>query len=84
MTDGAGGNVGKRDDHYWALDIDRNRWPWRAHLIVGEDGEGRFGYWLTACGLRLSKMVTGCWGTNGDALPMQEHAVHCRARSDRS
>jgi hypothetical protein len=71
-----GGTVA-RDDHYWALELNKEKWPVRAHLIVGETGPGRFDYYLVACGDKLSKAWSGCWGTNGDQLPLQAHAVHC-------
>ena len=61
----------------WALDIDEDGHPWRAHLIVTCDlrpaGEVR----TSACGQQFtqSSHPRGWWEIEG--LPLQDHAIHC-------
>lgn len=53
--------------------------PIRAHQIVREEDDGKAR--ITACGERLteSNHRQGWWTTKPGELPLQEHAIHCRA-----
>jgi hypothetical protein len=70
----------ERGEGLWALDIDGDGWPWRAHRVVEVETShaGWPTYYRVACGDRLSVHFHGCWGVKIGDLPLQDHAVHCQ------
>jgi hypothetical protein len=64
----------------WALDIDRDGHPWRAHKIVRAEASDIFGEvrW-SECGLRFTNATHphGWWTTRPGKLPLAPHAVCC-------
>lgn len=66
-------------ERLWALDLDENHQPWRAHEIAATE-RSPDGDRITACGQRRTSgsHPRGWWSTTGDSLPLQEHAIHCQ------
>jgi hypothetical protein len=65
----------------WMLDLDERGLPWRAHLIVQDDGKTR----TTACGERVTEWShpRGWWGCKPGTLPLaRPETIHCRWSED--
>ena len=63
----------------WALDLDEKTRPILAHLITRTYNDQRGEVRVAACGEEFTAGThsRGWWSTEGDRVPLQDHAIHC-------
>jgi hypothetical protein len=79
IDDMAESEAGPAGAHLWALELDAEELPVRAHLITRTEADGPREVRWSACGQRFTAALhpRGWWSTRPGELPLAEWAVHC-------